>query len=265
MSQSGNHQGRRGEREGADPRAMDEISDFSNLSGTILELISKYEALYAARSPSKISTPDLIETKIVILTTGAKCDQSCGDTQDIRLFQRVWYTFEPNPKISRVEYHGKPLKNFNSRSNRKKMRHIFRRLSGKDCGRIGGISDFSNVSGTHKKLYPSIFGPCHYWKPLKNFKSQCHFLTILVFSGSFGRPKEDFQQLNGAVFIHLRWNMTGFYMMKLKLQQKISHLLDQREHFVTFLLSRIFSIQVHYIFGYTRQLRDKGNTFSAKP
>jgi len=125
------------------------ISDFSNLSDTICELVSKYEALYAARSPSKISTPDLIESKIVILTTGAKCDQSCGDTQDIRLFQRVWYTFEPNPKISRVEYHGKPFKNFNSRFHREKMRHIFRRLSGKDCGRIGGISDFSNVSGTH--------------------------------------------------------------------------------------------------------------------
>ena len=241
------------------------ISDFSNLSDTICELISKYEALCAARSRSKTSTPDLIESKIVILTTGAKCDQSCGDTQDIRLFQRVWYTFEPNPKILRVEYHGKPLKNFNSRFHREKMRHIFRRLSGKDCGRIGGISDFSNVSGTHKKLYPSIFGPCHYWKPLKNFKSQCHFLTILVFSGSFGRPKEDFQQLNGAVFIHSRCNMTGFYMMKLKLQQKISHLLDQREHFVIFRLSRIFSIQMYYISGYTRQLRDKSNTYSAKP
>jgi hypothetical protein len=59
MSQSGNHQGRRGEREGADPRAMDEISDFSNLSGTILELISKYEALKATGSLSKTSSPDL--------------------------------------------------------------------------------------------------------------------------------------------------------------------------------------------------------------
>jgi hypothetical protein len=34
---------------------------------------------------------------------------------------------------------------------------------------------------------------------------------------------------------------------------------------VIFRLSRIFSIQMYYISGYTRQLRDKSNTYSAKP
>jgi hypothetical protein len=45
--------------------AMIEISDFSNVSGTYLSLIPKYEALDTARRPSKISTPDLIVSKIV--------------------------------------------------------------------------------------------------------------------------------------------------------------------------------------------------------
>ena len=61
-----------------DHGAMMGISDFSNVSGTQSSLIPKYEALDATKSPSKTSTPDLIESEIGNMSTGVKCDQSSG-------------------------------------------------------------------------------------------------------------------------------------------------------------------------------------------
>jgi hypothetical protein len=54
------------------PGAIVEISDFSNGSDTISELISKYEALDATRRPSKTSTPDLSCVKIHLERSGER-------------------------------------------------------------------------------------------------------------------------------------------------------------------------------------------------
>jgi hypothetical protein len=51
------------------PAAIHKISDFSNVSDTILELLSKYEATEVITSPSKTSTPDLIESEIFKTST----------------------------------------------------------------------------------------------------------------------------------------------------------------------------------------------------
>jgi hypothetical protein len=62
------------------------ISDFSNGSGTIMELISKYEALEITTSPSKTSTPDLIESEIGISHNRGQKWLNPGATNEISDF-----------------------------------------------------------------------------------------------------------------------------------------------------------------------------------
>ncbi len=166
----------------ADPRAdfrvegdvQSRICDFSNVSGTVLWLIPKYEVPGMSGSHSKTSTPDPGVQNHHIFWKNRWNDCSRGDQRDIGLFQRVRHYSEPDLKILCAWYVGKPSENFNSHVS---LRNLVKYHQGRksdwseDDQRDIGL--FQRVWYTVEPV-PKIWHPSYVGKPSENFKSRCH-------------------------------------------------------------------------------------------